>query len=182
MIDPRSRSRSRSGSRSAGALATLSALALLVVAGCGSKSLTPADAAIDHHVGGDAVAGCMCQADTQTLTISWDCYCQLNNCNGVETISSCADTPGVWSRGCGFDQYTADTPGGPEIWAYDQTGKLVGAQIATDDSVFVCPDNQALQRFVLRAGQFRPASCASVTTCNCADTDASASAICVTGD
>ncbi len=162
---------------SIGTFATLIAVAALAVAGCGSKSLTPTDGGKDHQVA-DA-AGCMCQADSQTLTISWDCYCQLNNCNGVETISNCAETLGVWTHGCGFDEYTQDTVGGTEIWVYDQTGKLVGAQLATDDSVFACPDNQGLQRFLLRAGQFRPDTCESVTTCNCADTDASVSAICV---
>ncbi len=155
----------------------------MVVAGCGSKSLTPGDGGNpgdDGHVA-DA-AGCICQADTQTLTISWDCYCQLYQCNGVETVSNCASTLGVWTHGCGFDEYTQETVGGTEIWVYDQTGKLVGAQIGTDTSVFACPDNQGLQRFLLRAGQFRPDTCNSVVTCNCADVDASAYASCVTGD
>jgi hypothetical protein len=171
------------GRRAIGAFATLTALAALAVAGCASKSLTPTvDAAADHPVAVTDAAGCMCQADTQTLTISWDCYCQLYSCNGIETITNCAGTPGVWTRGCGFDEYTVDTAGGPEIWVYDQTGKLVGAQMATDDSVFACPDNHGLQRFLMRAGQFRPETCNGVATCNCADTDASVHAICVTGD
>ena len=151
-----------------------------LLAGCGSKSLTAADAGgADHPV---SASSCMCQADSQTLTISWDCFCQLYSCNEIETISNCANTIGVWTRGCGFDEYTVNTAGGPEIWVYDHTGKMVGAQLATDDSVFVCPDNQGTQRFMLRAGQFRPDTCNGVFSCNCAHTDASAQASCSNGD
>jgi hypothetical protein len=151
--------------------------ALLLVAGCGGKSLLPPpDAGSDHPA---TSIGCLCTADSQTLTLSWACYCQTHACNQVEEISNCSQTTGVWTRGCGFDEYTVDTPGGPEIWVYDQTGKLVGAQLTTDDSVFVCPDNHGIQRFVMRAGQFRPDSCNGVITCNCADTDASPRAICI---
>ena len=152
-------------------------LLLALLAGCGGKSLAPGDAGADQP----AAAGCMCQADSQTLTVSWDCFCQEHPC-GIEQIAPCSATPGVWTSGCGFDQYAEDTPGGPEIWVYDHTGKLVGAQLATDDSVFVCPENQAIQRFLLRAGQFRPGGCASVTTCNCADVDGSAQASCAGRD
>ena len=161
-----------------GAVATAAALVWLTAAGCGSKSLAPtADGAVDHPLG-DA-AGCMCQADTQTLTISWDCFCQKYDCNQIEEISNCSQTIGVWTRGCGFDEYTVDTAGGPETWVYDQTGKLVGAQVASDTSPYACPGNLGIQRFQLRAGQFRPDTCNSRITCNCADVDASASAICV---
>jgi hypothetical protein len=121
----------------------------------------------------------MCQQDSQTLTISRDCYCQAHDCNQIETISDCSQTSGVWTHGCGFDQYTVDIGGGPETWVHDQTGKLVGAQLGSDDSVFVCPDNQGIQRFQLGAGQFRPDTCNNTITWDCADTDASTSAICV---
>ncbi len=153
---------------------------LALVVGCGGKSLNAGDAGFDRQV--TTATGCMCQADSQMLTVSWDCYCQQHPC-GIEQISPCSATPGVWTRGCGFDEYTEDTPGGPEIWVYDnKTGKLVGAQLATDDSVFVCPDNQAIQRFLIRAGQFRPDACDSVVSCNCADVDASPRASCANGD
>nr|UXE44248.1 hypothetical protein Hi04_10k_c1556_00004 [uncultured bacterium] len=149
----------------------------MLLAGCGSQSLTPHDAGSDHPVT-TVATGCMCQADSQTLTVSWDCFCLQHACNEIETVTNCSNTLGIWTHGCGFDEYTVDTAGGPEIWVYDQTGKLVGEQLATDDSVFVCPDNQGIQRFLLRAGQFRPETCNGVTTCNCAHTDASAQAIC----
>jgi hypothetical protein len=152
---------------------------LIALAGCGSQSLTPNDGGGDHPV--TTATGCMCQADSQTLTVSWDCFCQQHSC-GIEQIAPCSSTPGIWTRGCGFDEYAVDTPGGPEIWVYDKNGKMVGAQLATDDSVFVCPDNQSIQRFLLRAGQFRPDTCNGVTTCNCADTDASPRASCSNGD
>jgi hypothetical protein len=160
----------------------LATLALVLVAGCGSQSLSPhpdGGTGADHPV----AAGCMCAADSQTLTMSWECYCQTHTCTGTEEIDNCSQTPGVWTRGCGFDEYTVDTPGGPEIWVYEsQTGQLVGAQLTTDDSVFVCPDSQGIQRFVLHAGQFRPDTCDSRITCNCADTDASPRASCSNGD
>jgi len=154
-------------------------LVLIWLAGCGSSSLTPTphDAGSDHPA--TTTTGCMCQADSQTLTMSWECFCQQHACNGIEEVASCSTTLGVWTHGCGFDEYAVDTVGGPEIFVYDQTGKLVGAQLGTDDGVFVCPDNQGIQRFLVRAGQFRPETCDSVTTCNCADTDASPRASCV---
>jgi hypothetical protein len=151
---------------------TLMALAALVAAGCGSKSLSPdgggnpgKDGGADHS----AVSACQCTADTQALTVDWDCYCALHDCTQTAQQFVCQSGLGTWSNGCGLSEYTVDTAGGPEIWVFDQTGKQVGAQLATDDSVFACPNNLGLQRFILRAGQFRPDTCDGVTSCSCAD-------------
>lgn len=163
--------------RSRGALATSATwatLTFLTVAGCASKSLSPDsgmpgdDGPADHPT----ASTCQCSADTQTLTVDWDCYCALHNCTLTEAAFGCDPGLGTWTRGCGFDQYTADTPGGPEIWAFDQTGKQVGAQVASDTSPYACPSNMGLQRFQLRAGQFRPDTCQSTTSCTCANLDA----------
>ena len=153
----------------------LAALALLTVAGCGGKSSSPdggkpgTDAAAEHSL---PPGGCQCTTDTQTLTIAWDCYCALHDCKNTEPQYGCETGVGTWTRGCAFDEYTADTPGGPEIFSFDSTGQLVGAQLATDTSVFACPDNSALQRFLLRSGQFRPDTCNGVNSCTCANLDA----------
>jgi len=152
-------------------------LSLMLLAGCGSSSLTPQDGGTDHPV--TTTTGCMCQADSQTLTVSWDCFCQQYGCTGSQAMARCSGNSGTWTYGCGFYQLAADTVGGPEIWTYDQTGKLVGEQLATDDSVFVCPDNQGIQRFQLRAGQFRPQSCDIIIGCSCENTDASPGLSCV---
>jgi hypothetical protein len=146
------------------------------IASCSSKPLNSVDGGNPGKDGGAdqfSVAACQCSVDTEALTVDWACYCALyGNCGETEDQLGCQTGLGTWTRGCAIDEYTVDTAGGPEIWAFDQTGKLVGAQLATDDSVFVCPNNQALQRFELRAGQFRPDSCAGVTSCDCGDAGA----------
>ena len=154
-----------------GALASRVTLALLVVAGCSSKSSSPdggkpgTDGAPDHS----AVSACQCTADTQALTLDWDCFCALHDCTATEQPLGCQTSIGTWTQGCNLDEYSVDTAGGPEIWVFDQTGKLVGVQVASDTSPYVCPTNSGLQRFLLRAGQFRPDTCNSVTSCSCAD-------------
>ncbi len=175
--------------RSLGLLVTV---ALAAVAGCGSKSLAPTS--IDGATGtvaegGAATAGdggsCMCEYADTTLKVTWDCFCRAYACNQVETIYNCADTPGVWTRGCGYDEYTAPGAWGPQIWAYDQSGKLVGVQLSADEDPvpFSCPDNPTtLGRYLLKAGELRPGGCPNVVTCNCADTDAGAAASCSDGD
>lgn len=148
------------------------ALVLLALAGCGSKSPGPGGGGQPGTDGGadrSAVAACQCSADTQNLTVDWDCYCALHDCTQNEAAFGCQTGIGTWSRGCTFDEYMVDTAGGPEIWVFDQTGKQVGAQIASDTSPYVCPTNSGLQRFQLRAGQFRPETCDGVVSCSCAD-------------
>jgi hypothetical protein len=146
-------------------------LTALALAGCGSKSLSPDGGKPGNDGGADhsAVSACQCTADTQNLTVDWDCYCAAHDCTQTEQQFGCRTGLGTWSRGCTFDEYMIDTAGGPEIWVFDQTGKQVGAQIASDTSPYVCPTNSGLQRFQLRAGQFRPDTCDSVTSCGCAD-------------
>ena len=160
--------------RSNGLFSTLIALSLLAGAGCGSKSLDPDGGRPGKDASGEqAVSACQCTADTEALTVDWACYCALHDCTQTQQQYGCSGGLGTWTRGCGFDEYTVDTAGGPEIWAFDETtGTLVGAQLATDDSVFACPNNLGLQRFELRAGQFRPDTCNGVTSCDCADAGA----------
>jgi hypothetical protein len=160
-------------SRAKGALATWVALTSLIVAGCASKSSRPDgglpdDGAAEHPT----VSQCQCTADTATLTVDWACYCALHDCTLTEQQFGCETGVGTWTRGCGFDEYTVDTAGGPEIWVFDETGKQVGAQVASDTSPYVCPTNAGLQRFQLGAGQFRPDTCQSTTSCTCANLDA----------
>jgi hypothetical protein len=149
--------------RSTGALPTFIVLTLLVVAGCSSKSSSP-DGGVDHPV-----SACQCSADTQTLTLDWDCYCAMHDCTATAQQLGCQTSTGTWTHGCNLDEYSVDTAGGPEMWVFDQTGKLVGVQIASDTSPYVCPTNSGLQRFQLRAGQLRPDTCNGVTSCSCAD-------------
>jgi hypothetical protein len=150
---------------------TVATLATLALAGCASKSLGPDGGPPGNDAGADhsAVSQCQCTADTQALTVDWDCYCALHDCTTSEQQFGCQTGIGTWTHGCGFDEFTIDTAGGPEIWVFDQTGKQVGAQAASDTSPYVCPTNSGLQRFLLRAGQFRPDTCDGVTSCGCAD-------------
>ena len=139
-------------------------LGLLGVAGCSSESLRAGnDGGVDQAIVGDPAA-CGCQLDGYTLTISWSCFCAKHDCAPQYNVP-CTGSAQL-TTGCGLRQITVQTIGGPERWVYDQSGTLVGEQLGTDDSEFLCPTDPSMIGFVLRAGQF-PDSCDSALTTAC---------------
>lgn len=138
------------------------ASSLLAIAGCSSESLrSGTDGALPDATESDPAA-CGCQVTDYVLTMSLACYCQRYDCAQPEP--SCA----IYSlgRGCGLTEYSEDTISGPEDWVYDQSGHLVGVQLSSDDSGWVCPTDPSMFASAVRAGQF-PDSCQSFVACRC---------------
>ena len=141
------------------------ALGFLALAGCSSESLKSGDGGLDHAAGGDPAA-CGCQLAADALTISWACYCQQYDCANQPERSCGSSGYGQWTRGCGLDEYSFMTVGGPERHVYDQSGQLVGAQTSSDTTPFSCPTDSNLVSSSLRAGQFAD-TCDGAVTCVC---------------
>lgn len=137
-------------------------LGLVGVGGCSSESLRAgSDGGVDHLVAADPAA-CGCQLDGATLTISWSCFCAQHDC-APQYNTPCTGNAQL-TTGCGLRQITVQTIGGPEQWVYDESGDLVGEQLGTDDSEFVCPTDPSMIGFVLRAGQFADTCDSAITT------------------
>ena len=96
------------------------------------------------------------------MTISWSCFCAKYDCSSQPKVQ-CSGSDQITS-GCGLQEFTVDTLGGPESWVYDSSGSLVGEQLGTDDSEFVCPTDPGMIGFVLRAGQFADTCDSAITT------------------
>lgn len=149
--------------------------------GCGSTSFsTASDGGQDRSSAdrpADAVptdaAACQCELDNDGgigfggLRISWACYGATYG--GGTRGNFCGI--GTWTSACGLDVHAAGSFGGPEKWAYDSSGTLVGVQLSSEPSVFVCPSdpsNASLQSSFLVSGQFPDASCPTIP-CSCGD-------------
>lgn len=142
----------------------LGALGLAGLLGCGGSSSPPVDGGGVKDGGRDTGAiSCTCQADTQALTIPFDCYCSMHRCDEAQPGFACMANQ-TWTVGCGLVAQTIQTAGGDEIRVWDTSGKLVGVQNGSDTSPFVCPTDQGIQRFLLRAGTL-PDSCATASDC-----------------
>jgi hypothetical protein len=158
-------------------LGLLVSLALTGVSGCsneslvagdgGSKTPPPDGSAMVTGIGAADPAACGCQVDGYTLTISWDCFCAQHDCTQPTATISCTGIGGVWSYGCGFQEYSVPTFN--SRWVYTDAGQLIGVQLATDDGVLTCPTDPSLQGYVLRAGKFPLDSCEAQTACPCLD-------------
>jgi hypothetical protein len=150
--------------------------------GCGSSSSSSAsDGGQDRSSAdrsADAVptdaSACQCQLDNDGgiggggLKISWACYAAIH---GSETRGNFCGVGGTWTSACGIDVYATGSYGGPEKWAYDPSGALVGVQLSTEPSDFVCPSdptNTSLQSGLLLSGQFPDATCPTIP-CSCSD-------------
>jgi hypothetical protein len=144
-------------------IGVLATLGLVGVAGCSSESLRAGDGGGDHPVTGDPAA-CGCQVDGPNLTISWSCFCAQHDCSSQPRVQ-CTGSGRVTS-GCGLVDISLETIGGPEQWVYDDSGNLVGEQLATDDGQFACPTDPSMVGFTLRAGQF-PDTCDNVISTGC---------------
>lgn len=148
-----------------------------LVAADGGKKTPGPDGAVTG-IGASDPAACGCQVDGNTLTISMSCYCQKYDCTQSPWTLAC--TAVTYGIGCGIMQVSLNTVGGLERWIYNDERTLIGAQLATDEGLFICPTDPSLQGSVLRAGGFplddgglsgglSIDSCSSVTTCPCVD-------------
>ena len=148
--------------RSIALFATLT-LSFIGAAGC-SKSLESADAAVDHGIVANPAA-CGCQIVGYNLTMSWDCFCKQYNCTGQPPVPACSGR-GQWTSGCGLQEFSIETIGGPSRMAYDSSGTLVGEEFGTDDGQFSCPTDPSMIGYSVRAGQFAD-MCYDAVTCAC---------------
>ncbi|HXU61236.1 MAG TPA: hypothetical protein VN962_06000 [Polyangia bacterium] len=147
-----------------GAAGLVALVSLAAVAGCGGSSSSSPDGGARTDARADTGSlSCTCQSDTQALTIPFDCYCARYRCDEAQPAFACTGGQS-WTVGCGLTAQTIQTAGGDEIRVWDQSGKLVGVQSGSDTSPFVCPTNQGIQRFLLRAGTL-PDSCATAIDC-----------------
>jgi hypothetical protein len=158
-------------------LGLLASLAWVGVSGCSDKSLVagngdsktppPDGSAIVMGIGAADPSACGCQVDGYTLTISWDCFCAQHDCTQPAATISCTGIGGVWSYGCGFQEYSVSMYNALSV--YTDAGQLIGVQLATDDGLFTCPGDPSLQGYVLRAGKFPLDTCEAQTACPCLD-------------
>jgi hypothetical protein len=140
-------------------------LVLIGATGCG-KSLETPDGGGDPGAPNDPAA-CGCVVDGYALTMSWDCFCKQYDCTGSNVPKGCGfGTYSQITTGCGLQELSIETIGGPERWVYDSSGNLVGEQLGTDAGQFSCPTAPNLVGFSVRAGQF-PDGCLSAVTCQC---------------
>src|SRR6185312_9927826 len=133
-----------------------------------SEFLCPTDPSMIGFVlrAGQFPDSCDSQLAADALTISWACYCQQYDCASQPERSCGSSGYGQWTRGCGLDEYSFMTVGGPERHVYDQSGQLVGAQTSSDTTPFSCPTDSNLVSSSLRAGQFAD-TCDGAVTCVC---------------
>jgi len=141
----------------------LAAVTLAGVAGCGGSTSRSPDGGGKDAAADTGSISCACQSDSQSLTIPFDCYCQMHDCQIPQPAFACTANQ-TWTTGCGLTALTIQTAGGDEIQAWDSSGKLVGIQNGSDTSPYVCPTNHGIQRFLLRAGQL-PDTCATAVGC-----------------
>jgi hypothetical protein len=102
------------------------------------------------------------------LKISWACYAAIY---GGGSRGNFCGVGGIWTSACGLDVYAFGSYGGPEKRVYDSSGTLVGVQLSTEPSYFVCPSdptNTSLQSGFLISGQFPDATCPTIP-CSCSD-------------
>jgi hypothetical protein len=156
-------------------------VAVLVVALCEACHGPPgqiADGAADGPVV-DAMpdlppdaAACGCRVDdTDTLLLSWECYCQLPfvGCDlPLAVPDDCAQRTRTDYEACGFTvitQSTGASAGLPTV--YDPDGKLVGRASHSETSVYECPSAPTVWGSNIRAGQFPGPVCVGVSCGGC---------------
>lgn len=151
-------------------LALIAAFGVLQAVACSSQALNGGDKGVDGALLADAAA-CSCQIVdgvqrgpvlARVLTMSWACYCQKYDCTRPPSCSPA----GQWTRGCGLDEDTEQGSSGPESWVYDQSGQLVGVDLATDSDQWSCPSDPSMSASAVRAGQF-PDTCNTAVTSSC---------------
>ena len=110
---------------------------------------------------------CPCQlGDDGVLRMSWQCF-QTQYAAGQSELGWCG-APGGWTSSCGLSVFTTDRGSGSKyVYVYDATGNPVGALLSNGQVAYVCRSDYRLTSYVIAAGQFPDATCASVPcTCN----------------
>jgi hypothetical protein len=117
-------------------------------------------------------AACECRVDdTDTLLLSWACYCQLPfvGCDvPLAVAADCEQRSRIDYADCGLTVIT--TSGGPSAGlptVYDATGKLVGRLSHSETSVYQCPSEPNVWGSNIRAGRFPSTSCQGVSCGGC---------------
>ena len=130
--------------------------------------------AIAAAIFASALAGVGCSSDCRVeegvLTMSWSSFCEQGYC--AYTAPRCTGPAGGAERisypACGLTTVTQYTIGGPDVWVYDAAGTLVGKQMSSDSTYYVCPSDSDIKATRVRAGRFPEPSCVGMP-CACDD-------------